>query len=552
MTTDPESMRAGPRQGAPSEHIEAPRVVRDSSFTALAAALGVASGLLVDIAIVATFGAGSATDAFFVAARLPLATVTILMVGAGQALVPAFSTWAVQRDRRDADCSISHVLTMIVCGGIFTGLLLVLTAVPLVAVLAPGLPAATAAHAVGLLRTLAILVPLLAVAEVLRAVLNARRSFAAPAGMNLLMNLVVVGVILGTAHQDVRRLAHAFVLGALVKVAYLAVLAHRRGFSFRPTFRSTDAVSALRLCVKPAGAAGLSPVARIAEQALASFLPAGSISILNYAHRLVWAIGGTVFFRSIVSTIVPRVTEHSVRGRRTEVLRETAAGARLIIAVTVPLTMLMVTMGEPFIVATFTRGNFDEAGARLLGLVLAVLAVALLGEALQRVLMVPFYARLDMGTPFRNAAYGVSSNLVLIAGVFALRQRPVTALVSLAVAFTLSEYVGPVHAWLRIRASVGPLPISILRRLLAHLPAVAVGSAVCVSLRVILGLDAPMPRVDLLALTSLVSASGLAAYCLVWWGTDPRARGSVARVWHRSPPPQPAVTPAGAHGQEPG
>src|SRR4051794_37325009 len=81
------SMTERPRQPARR------RIVRQSGFTSIAAGAAVLSGLALDVAIASRFGAGGASDAFFVAARLPLGLVAIIMVGANQALVPLFSVW---------------------------------------------------------------------------------------------------------------------------------------------------------------------------------------------------------------------------------------------------------------------------------------------------------------------------------------------------------------------------------------------------------------------------------------------------------------------------
>src|SRR5258705_1735866 len=83
-----------PDEGRPdARRTQTRAVVRQSGLTSLAAMAAVGSGLVLDVAIAATFGAGAATDAFFVAARLPLGLVAVVMIGANQALVPSISTW---------------------------------------------------------------------------------------------------------------------------------------------------------------------------------------------------------------------------------------------------------------------------------------------------------------------------------------------------------------------------------------------------------------------------------------------------------------------------
>ena len=65
--------------------------------------LSIVASLLLDVAVAAKFGATSATDTFWVAARLPIAITAIVMVGGNQALVPAISTWTARHGQRVAD-----------------------------------------------------------------------------------------------------------------------------------------------------------------------------------------------------------------------------------------------------------------------------------------------------------------------------------------------------------------------------------------------------------------------------------------------------------------
>jgi peptidoglycan biosynthesis protein MviN/MurJ (putative lipid II flippase) len=172
-------------------------VVRHTSGTSVAAALGVASGLLLDVVIAASFGAGTATDAFFVAARIPLGIAAILLVGANQALVPAISTWLVHRTRHETWRLTTATMLATLLLGTALALAATLLSGPLIAITAPGLDEASSSLAVQLSRILFWTVPLIAVAEVLRALLNALHSFVAPALMHVVLNGVAAAIVIG-------------------------------------------------------------------------------------------------------------------------------------------------------------------------------------------------------------------------------------------------------------------------------------------------------------------------------------------------------------------
>ena len=66
-------------------------IVRQAGLTSIAAGASVAAGLLLDLCIAAKFGAGHASDAFFVAVRIPLALGVVAMIVANQAMLPTFA-----------------------------------------------------------------------------------------------------------------------------------------------------------------------------------------------------------------------------------------------------------------------------------------------------------------------------------------------------------------------------------------------------------------------------------------------------------------------------
>ena len=138
-------------------------------------------------------------------------------------------------------------------------------------------------------------VPLVGIAEVMRALLNAKRTFVAPAAMSVVMNGLAALVVLASA-GDIRRVAVAFVAGAAAQAVFMLVIAWWHGFRYQPSLRLNEAplIALGRLSIRPSVGAGLNPVARIGEQLMLSFLPVGSISLQTYGYRLISAIGGTV------------------------------------------------------------------------------------------------------------------------------------------------------------------------------------------------------------------------------------------------------------------
>jgi peptidoglycan biosynthesis protein MviN/MurJ (putative lipid II flippase) len=296
----------------------------------------------------------------------------------------------------------------------------------------------------------------------------------------------------------------------------MCVMAVRHGLRIRPALDLGDEQLRFvgKLCVRPLGAAGLNPVARVGEQLIVSFLPTGSISVLNYGFLINSAVGGTVFFRSVIVALVPRLTDAHNLGGQAEVRRVTGLGVRIMLSISLPLAAFMAVLGKPAAVAVFHRGQFLLPQAELLGTVLVVYSISLVGQAMQRALLAPFYARLDTRTPLRNALYGLVANLILLPVLvlpFGLHNR--NAIIGVALAYSLAQYVNATHAWYRLTHTDGNplrglLPFAIRLLIASGLSAVAMIGA---SLVLNLGDESRNgDRVQLLIRTPIAGVVGLA------------------------------------------
>jgi peptidoglycan biosynthesis protein MviN/MurJ (putative lipid II flippase) len=285
---------------------------------------------------------------------------------------------------------------------------------------------------------------------VLRALLNARFRFVAPAAMNVVMNGIAAAAVLSSAGGGISRVALAYVIGAIAQLVFMGGAARRRGFRFRPSFdwRDPEIVATAKLCTRPFASASLNPAARIGEQLFTSFLPAGSITVINYGYRLISAIGGSVFFRSVIVALVPRLTEATAKGDDDEIGRVTEQGLTLMLFLSLPMTAFMAVLAGPAALVVFKRGNLTRGDAVLLGTGLAIYAGSLVGSAVQRALLAPFFASLDTLVPWRNTLYGVAANLqvlpllLLVVGVHSHY-----AALTVPVAYSLAQYVNVAHAW---------------------------------------------------------------------------------------------------------
>jgi putative peptidoglycan lipid II flippase len=244
---------------------------------------------------------------------------------------------------------------------------------------------------------------------------------------------------------------------------------------------------------------------------LASFLPSGSITILSYSQRLISAVGGGIFFRPITVALLPRLADAEHAGDRRAVGSLVRRGLRVAITVSLPLTVFTIALASPVIRLVFHRGNFGPHATHLLALTLAVYGTSLVGSGVQRVLLAPFYARLDTRIPLRNTLYGVIVDLVLLGPcVLIFGVHSSNGLIGIAIAYSVTQYFIVGHAWYRLRETV-PLKLYALRGFVVRsLIASAASIAVMLILVAVLHLTTLRGRIELLVLTTLAALAGAA------------------------------------------
>ena len=417
-----------------------------------------------DATIAALFGASARTDAFFIAATIPFALASVLLASANQALVPLINSWFKDHG---ADTAMERV------DGLMGTSLVITTAIAAVgialapiipSILAPGASAATKSSASEITALLFITVITRVGAEVIRALLNARFSFAAPASMPIAENLAVLGTTLLLADRlGVPAVALGYVAGGIVQLGYMYVVARTKGLRVRPRvrFRDPEIRVAFRLLRLPLAGTGLNMFARAVERFFASFLPAGSITILNYAWVVVNSLGGAIFFRSVVVALLPRLSEAR---RDDDVSRQLVGdGVRLMALISIPLTAFVIALAQPLVRLLFQRGAFSPTSALLLGSVLAIYALQFPLDAITRVFLSFWYSRLDTRVPFHNVALGVGIDVVFAAILvwpFGIR--------GLALAYVLSSVGNLLHGYITVDRRLH-LRLSPLLRLLGKI-----------------------------------------------------------------------------------
>ncbi len=417
-------------------------------------------GFVRDIVIARGFGAGMGADAFFVALKLPNFLRRLFAEGAfSTAFVPVFSDYLAQGDMSKTQRAAQAVFTLlalvlalvVVVGQLFMPLLIL--------VIAPGFSddAAKFQLTVDLTRITFPYILFISLVALAGGILNSFHRFAIPAATPILLNASLILCALSLApHLDrpALGLAAGVFLGGVTQLALQWPALRRIGMPFR--FRWEPRHPAIRRILTLMGPSVLGvSVAQINllfDIFLASFLPAGSISYLYYADRLVEFPLGLVAI-AMGTAILPALSAKGARGDMAGLRGDLDFGLRLVWIINIPATIGLIALREPILSLLFERGAFDAETTRLTAQALLAYALGLAAFSTIKVAAPAYYALKDTRTPVRIAMISMGANMVLnIILMFPLKHA------GLALATTLSACLNAGLLLHGLRKKVGYRP----------------------------------------------------------------------------------------------
>ncbi|WP_235617998.1 murein biosynthesis integral membrane protein MurJ [Streptomyces sp. CB02400] len=364
-------------------------LARAALGTAVLSIAGSLLGLVRDQSLARLFGAGSDTDAFLVAWTVPEIAATLLIEdGLAIALIPAFSMALARRARGVPGDPVRELVRATLprlCLAFAAVTVLVAAGAPyLVHALAPGLP--DPRLAVDCTRLTALSLLAFGLAGYCSAALRAHRRFFAPAAIYVAYNTgIVATMFLLGGEWGVRAAAVGVAVGGCLMVAVQLPSLWRQLASRTPAPAATGAAAEER----PVRLALIAAVLLFAlcrqsqvlvERFLASSLPAGSISHLNYAQKVAQIpMTLSLMVCTVTFPVVARaLADGDTRRARARVERDLVLASCVVLAG----MCAVIACAPQMIELLFQRGAFTAADTAATANVMRVYALGLLGQTL--------------------------------------------------------------------------------------------------------------------------------------------------------------------------
>ena len=433
-------------------------LVTVSGLTLVSRILGYAR----DFFIARAFGAGLATDAFFVAFRIPNLLRRLFAEGAfSQAFVPVLAEYRNRQTPEETKTLIDGVATVLFLALVAAALVGIVAAPLVVYISAPGF-AADAGKFELTVKMLRITFPYIAFISLVAfsaGVLNTWNRFSVPAITPAFLN---VSFIAGAAFfadrfdPPIVVLAWAVFVGGVLQLALQVPFLYRMGLlpRWRLDWSHPGVRRILKLMAPAAFGVSISQVSLLINTIFASFLVSGSVSWLYYADRLMEFPAG-MLGAALGTILLPSLSKYHAAADHGEYAKLLDWGLRLTVLLAVPAAAALAVLAIPLIAALFHYGRFTPEDAWMTQRAVVAYSIGLIGMILVKILAPGFYARQNIKTPVKIGILTLAlTQLMNLAFIIPLRH----AGLALAIGLGACLNAALLYRGLRANGSYTPQP----------------------------------------------------------------------------------------------
>ena len=377
-------------------------------------------GLIRDVVIAHFFGANAATDAFFVAFKIPNYMRRLFAEGGfSQAFVPVLSEYKSQKSHAEIHKLVNHVsgtLGLVLFGITLIG---VVAAPVLITAFAPGFLDNGGRYdlAVQMLRITFPYILFISLTALAGGILNTWGKFAVPAFTPVLLNisLILTAIYLSPKlDEPITALAWGVFIAGVVQLLFqVPFLLKVKLLPIPIPNRHYDGVKRIiKLMVPALFAISITQINLLVATWMASFLQSGSISWLYYSERLMEFPQG-VFGVALATVILPDLSRLHAEKSADKFSQTLDWAVRWTLLITIPATLGLILLAKPLLTTLFQYGKFTPFYVEMSAKSVIAYAIGLSGFVLIKVFASGYFSRQDTKTPVKIGVVAMVSNIVL-------------------------------------------------------------------------------------------------------------------------------------------
>ena len=394
-----------------------------------------ALGLVRDSFIANIFGASAGTDVFFLSNTFIILLASLITQSINTTMIPLLQS--ISKDKIEERSTFTNNLLHVV---IFCSILIIICGIllvkPLSYLVAPGFDEKQRSLFIVLTQIGFPCILFYSIAGVYRGYLQCEGYFLESAVSDFTLNITYILALFFVGQQyGVYVLTGSVLIASVFQLVVQKFALLRTKYRYFFVFNIKDEKIARAISMVPPIllSTGISDINKLIDKAMASTLPSGSLSALNYASKINTLFLG-VFITSIITVLFPLISKSASEeglGQFKEYVRK---GIVLVLTIAIPAMVVLAVLGEPIVQVLFQRGAFDVQATRFTVEALIFYSMSLMGLSVRLIIIKAFYSLKDTKTPVISGIICAIINVILN-----LLLKPLMAHKGLALATAISS-----------------------------------------------------------------------------------------------------------------
>ena len=371
-------------------------------------------GFIREMVIAAYFGATWQTDAFNMAINIVILSTAIISVGVATVVIPVYNKKTETHSKETADLFVSNILWIFSFIYVAISVAGIIFAPYLVRVFALNFNAETAALTTLMVRVMLAVAALQNVVNFLSSISRANNRFTMPSLIGFPVSIITIGsVVFLSERMGIHALVFAFIAYTTIQAAMLSV-SLRKVFRLKLfiSFTNGDLKDVVLLSLPIYLSIAVAEINMVVDRMLASGLPEGSITALNFALR-VRGLPDALIIAPLVTVVFPLLSQHAARNDVKLVKSLTIRSLSVVFLTLIPVAAISMFYSTEIVQIVFERGAFTAERTQLTAGIFFYLIASVVFIGAYTMLANAFYSVQDTKTPQISAVVFVMCNIAL-------------------------------------------------------------------------------------------------------------------------------------------
>lgn len=395
------------------------KVFRGTIIIVLIGILAKLTAFVSEAILAAYLGTTYQSDAYYMVNSIQLVIYPMLSVGIWKVFLPIYKEKITQGKVDEATTLTNKVITFFSVISFIAVGMLILLAGPVVSIVAPGFEGETRNLCIKLVRVSAPMYFFIMSAAIYASILQANNKFLGSQIREVASHIpTIIAAIFFYKRFGIYAMAIALIAGGAVRLLIELPFVDW-GYKYKPDFRFKSHEFALMLKRLPSAliSEGVTQLNTLIDKAMASTLPTGTVSALNYGHKLMNVFSG-LLSTAIATALYPQMIELIALKKEGELGRMIVKTINIFCVLMLPITVACVLFRVELVAVVFQRGSFTAESTQLTSGVFALYCLGLFFIASNTVITNLFYGYGNTKTPMiisiANLIINVILNIVLI------------------------------------------------------------------------------------------------------------------------------------------